>query len=156
MKIILRADGIIRSGPERLLIDDYIKRAKSTSRAVGFRDVFEEQINLRAVKALSEKTKILTRYNSSNEKLIILDERGLQPTSKQISKQFSHWRDNNIRKLILVIGGANGFDQSNVSNDIIRWAFGQQTWPHKMVRVMAAEQIYRAMSILSSTPYHRD
>ena len=124
--------------------------------AVGFLDVFEEQINLRAVKALSEKTKILTRYNSSNEKLIILDERGLQPTSKQISKQFSHWRDNNIRKLILVIGGANGFDQSNVSNDIIRWAFGQQTWPHKMVRVMAAEQIYRAMSILSSTPYHRD
>ena len=156
MKIILRADGIIRSGPERLLIDDYIKRAKSTSRAVGFLDVFEEQINLRAVKALSEKTKILTRYNSSNEKLIILDERGLQPTSKQISKQFSHWRDNNIRKLILVIGGANGFDQSYVSNDIIRWAFGQQTWPHKMVRVMAAEQIYRAMSILSSTPYHRD
>jgi len=156
VKIILRADGIIRSGPERLLIDDYIKRAKSTSRAVGFHDVFEEQINLRAVKALSEKTKILTRYNSSNEKLIILDERGLQPTSKQISKQFSHWRDNNIRKLILVIGGANGFDQSNVSNDIIRWAFGQQTWPHKMVRVMAAEQIYRAMSILSSTPYHRD
>ena len=145
MKIILRADGIIRSGPERLLIDDYIKRANSTSRSVGFLNVHEEQINL-----------ILLRYNSLNEKLIILDERGIQPTSKQISKQFSKWRDNNIKKLILVIGGADGFDQTNVPNEIIRWAFGRQTWPHKMVRAMAAEQIYRAISILSSTPYHRE
>ena len=156
MKIILRADGIIRSGPERLLIDDYIKRANSTSRSVGFLNVHEEQINLRAVKTITEKTKILLRFNSLNEKLIILDERGIQPTSKQISKQFSKWRDNNIKKLILVIGGADGFDQTNVPNEIIRWAFGRQTWPHKMVRAMAAEQIYRAISILSSTPYHRE
>ena len=156
MKIILRADGIIRSGPERLLIDDYIKRANSTSRSVGFLNIFEEQINLRAVKTITEKTKILLRYNSLNEKLIILDERGRQPTYKQISEKFSTWRDNNIKKLILVIGGADGFDQTNVPNDITRWAFGQQTWPHKMVRAMAAEQIYRAISILSSTPYHRD
>lgn len=156
MKIILRADGIIRSGPERLLIDDYIKRANSTSRSVGFLNVHEEQINLRAVKTITEKTKILLRFNSLNEKLIILDERGIQPTSKQISKQFSKWRDNNIKKLILVIGGADGFDQTNVPNEITRWAFGRQTWPHKMVRAMAAEQIYRAISILSSTPYHRE
>lgn len=81
MKIILRADGIIRSGPERLLIDDYIKRANSTSRSVGFLNVHEEQINLRAVKTITEKTKILLRFNSLNEKLIILDERGIQPTS---------------------------------------------------------------------------
>ena len=115
-----------------------------------------EQINLRAVKTITEKTKILLRYNSLNERLIILDERGRQPTSKQISAQFSKWRDNNIKKLILVIGGADGFDQTNVPNEITRWAFGQQTWPHKMVRAMAAEQIYRAISILSSTPYHRE
>ena len=156
MKIILRADGIIRSGPERLLIDDYIKRANSTSRSVGFLNVHEEQINLRAVKTITEKTKILLRFNSLNEKLIILDERGIQPTSKQISKQFSRWRDNNIKTLILVIGGADGFDQTNVPNEITRWSFGRQTWPHKMVRAMAAEQIYRAISILSSTPYHRE
>lgn len=156
MKIILRADGIIRSGPERLLIDDYIKRANSTSRSVGFLNVHEEQINLRAVKTITEKTKILLRFNSLNEKLIILDERGIQPTSKQISKQFSRWRDNNIKTLILVIAGADGFDQTNVPNEITRWALGRQTWPHKMVRAMAAEQIYRAISILSSTPYHRE
>ena len=156
MKIILRADGIIRSGPERLLIDDYIKRANSTSRSVGFLNVHEEQVNLRAVKTITEKTKILLRFNSLNEKLIILDERGIQPTSKQISKQFSRWRDNNIKTLILVIAGADGFDQTNVPNEITRWALGRQTWPHKMVRAMAAEQIYRAISILSSTPYHRE
>jgi 23S rRNA (pseudouridine1915-N3)-methyltransferase len=55
-----------------------------------------------------------------------------------------------------VIGGADGFEPSALPNGAIRWRFGVQTWPHKLVRVMIAEQVYRALSILSGSPYHRD
>ena len=156
MKIILRAGGIIRSGPEREMIDDYVQRAQGLARGTGFLSVDEQQVDLRSAKSRANETQTLLGDIPTGAKLIIFDERGKTPTSRQISTQFANWRDDGISQLTLVIGGADGFEPSAIPAGTTRWAFGPQTWPHKMVRMMAAEQIYRALSILARTPYHRD
>jgi len=156
VKIILRAGGVIRSGPEREMIDDYLQRAQGLSRGTGFLSVEEQQVDLRSAKSRESETQILLGGMPAGAKLVIFDERGKTPTSRQISKQIANWRDDGISQLTLVIGGADGFEPSAIPAGTTRWAFGPQTWPHKMVRLMAAEQIYRALSILGRTPYHRD
>jgi len=156
MKIILRAGGVIRSGPEREMIDDYIQRAQGLARGTGFLSVEEQQVDLRSAKTRTDETQSLLDDMPTGAKLVIFDERGKTPKSRQISTQFANWRDDGISQLVLVIGGADGFEPSAIPAGTMRWAFGPQTWPHKMVRVMAAEQIYRALSILARTPYHRD
>lgn len=160
MKLILRAGGILRSGPEKTLVDDYITRAQGLARGTGFRCVEEQGVELKGQYDRSaETTKLLSGINPSDE-LILLDERGKSPTSREIAQHFARLRDDGVGASYMVIGGADGFDPSIVKairpGQITKWSFGSQTWPHKMVRVMAAEQIYRALSILAKTPYHRD
>ena len=160
MKLILRAGGILRSGPEKTLVDDYITRAQGLARGTGFLSVEEQGVELKGqYDRAAETTKLLSAINSSDE-LILLDERGKSPTSREIAGHFSRLRDDGVAASYILIGGADGFEPSVVKalrrGRITKWSFGSQTWPHKMVRVMAAEQIYRALSILARTPYHRD
>lgn len=138
------------------MIDDYLQRAQGLSRGTGFLSVEEQQVDLRSAKSREAETQTLLGGMPAGAKLVIFDERGKTPTSRQISKQIANWRDDGISQLTLVIGGADGFEPSAIPAGTTRWAFGPQTWPHKMVRLMAAEQIYRALSILGRTPYHRD
>ena len=156
MKIILRAGGIIRSGAERTLIDDYLKRAQGLARGTGITSIEEQQVDLRRAKSRLIETQILLGDTPPNSQVVIFDERGKAPSSRSISGQIARWRDDGITQLVLVIGGADGFEPSAIPSNAIRWAFGPQTWPHKMVRMMAAEQIYRSLSILAHKPYHRD
>lgn len=138
------------------MIDDYIQRAQGMARGTGFLSVEEQQVDLRSAKSREIETQTLLGGLPAGAKLVIFDERGKTPTSRQISKQIANWRDDGISQTTLVIGGADGFEPSAIPAGTTRWAFGPQTWPHKMVRLMAAEQIYRALSILGRTPYHRD
>ena len=159
MKIILRAGGVMRSGPEREMVDDYITRASGLARATGFISITEESVDLRAAKTRHDETLKLLSTIPSQARIIILDERGKMPKSREIAKHFANWRDDGVAASYFLIGGADGFEPDTLKNaapNITRWALGPQTWPHKLVRVMAAEQIYRALSILAKTPYHRD
>ena len=160
MKLILRAGGILRSGPEKTLTDDYITRAKGLARGTGFLSVEEQGIDLKGqIDRAAETTKLLSNIKPSDE-LILLDERGKSPTSREIATHFATLKSDGVAAAYMVIGGADGFEPSTTTalrpGRITKWSFGAQTWPHKMVRVMAAEQIYRALSILAKTPYHRD
>ena len=65
-------------------------------------------------------------------------------------------RDGGVRRLVLIIGGADGLDASVLGAAQETLAFGPQTWPHAMARMMLAEQVYRAVTILAGSPYHRD
>lgn len=160
MKITLRAGGVLRSGPEKTLVDDYITRAQGLARGTGFLSVEEQGVELKGqYDRAAETEKLLSAIGPSDE-LILLDERGKSPTSREIAKHFARLRDDSVGTCYIVIGGADGFEPSVVKDfrpgRLTKWSFGSQTWPHKMVRVMAAEQIYRALSILAKTPYHRD
>ena len=156
MKIVLRCGGIIRNGPERDLIDDYLKRANGLTRACGFQAVFEDQIDLKKEKNRTDQTRRLLSEAPSSTLRIVLDERGKPVSSRDIARALSRYRDDGYSECQIVIGPADGFDPREIPPGTVKWAFGPQIWPHKLIRVMLAEQIYRALSILAATPYHRD
>lgn len=156
MKITVRAGGVIRSGPERDLCDDYLKRAGGLAKACGFLSITEQQIDLRRAKTRADETRLLLGNLPQTTKTVILDERGKQLTSRQMSRFIDDLRRAGQPELCIVIGGADGFEPSEIPPGTVKWALGPQTWPHKFVRVMITEQVYRALSILAGTPYHRD
>ena len=155
MKIVLRASGMMKSGPERDLVDDYISRAQHLGRGLGIPDISESAIDTRNAKSRSLETRaILSGYEGC--RLVILDERGKSLTSRQMAAQMTKWRDNAENTLVFAIGGSDGFEPADIPPGAVKWSFGSQVWPHKLVRVMIAEQIYRSLSIMAGTPYHRD
>lgn len=88
------------------------------------------------------------------EKVIVLDERGKTLTSPQFAGQLGNWRDQGVRQVAFVIGGAYGFtDEVRQRADLIM-SLSAMTFPHQLVRVLFAEQLYRASTILAGGPYH--
>ena len=84
-----------------------------------------------------------------------LDERGKLMSSPDFAKRLGDWRDTGRQDLALIIGGADGIDPTLRAEADFSISFGKMVWPHMLVRVMLAEQIYRAATILSGSPYHR-
>ena len=88
--------------------------------------------------------------------VIALDERGKTLDSRRFAGWIERQRDDGRREMALIIGGADGLDQSVRERADLLLSLGAMTWPHMMVRVMLMEQLYRAHTILSGHPYHRD
>lgn len=88
--------------------------------------------------------------------VVLLDEHGKDMTSRDFSALLTKWQDQGVSDLVFVIGGADGVtaDVKNRANFTL--GFGRLTWPHRLVRVMLLEQLYRAQQIKSGHPYHRD
>ncbi len=87
--------------------------------------------------------------------VVALDERGRDLASAELARRLEAWRDQGHRHAAFLIGGADGLDERARAAAALQLAFGRQTWPHRLVRVMLAEQLYRATSILAGHPYHR-
>ena len=88
--------------------------------------------------------------------VIACDEHGKVWTSRAFAGRVATLRDDGVRRLVLIIGGADGLDPDLLKSVDETLAFGPQTWPHALARVMLAEQVYRAVTILAGSPYHRD
>ena len=88
--------------------------------------------------------------------LIACDEHGVAMASRDFAARIATLRDQGVRRLVFVIGGADGLDTSVLAAAREKLAFGPQTWPHALARAMLAEQVYRAVTILAGSPYHRD
>jgi 23S rRNA (pseudouridine1915-N3)-methyltransferase len=86
--------------------------------------------------------------------LVAMDRGGETLDSPGFARRLEAWRTR--AGLAFVIGGAEGLDASVLARAGARLAFGQQTWPHLLARVMLAEQLWRAQAIASNHPYHRD
>lgn len=152
MRIRILCIGRMKEGAERALVDDYLARAQKAGKALGYRAV--EEVELHSSTKEDEGKRLLTRHGAGV--LVRLDERGESWTSLELSKRLAKWRDAGEDAVSFVIGGADG-----TSGDVAKAArhtmsFGVQTWPHRLVRVMIAEQIYRALSIEAGSPYHRE
>lgn len=88
------------------------------------------------------------------ERVVVLDERGTHLTSPQFAGRIGTWRDQGVRKVVFVIGGAYGMtDEVRQRADLVL-ALSAMTFPHQLVRVLFAEQLYRAAAILQGSPYH--
>ncbi|MEL6687344.1 MAG: 23S rRNA (pseudouridine(1915)-N(3))-methyltransferase RlmH [Pseudomonadota bacterium] len=156
MKLIIRAGGTMRSGPERELVDDYLQRAQQLSRNVGFLGVEEQSVDLSKCRSRSDETRKLIDGLPDQASLFVLDERGKALTSRKFASTLADQRNLGFSHLVFLIGGADGFEPNDLPAGARKISFGVQTWPHKLVRVMLAEQIYRGLGILAGTPYHRD
>jgi len=86
--------------------------------------------------------------------LILLDSRGKQLSSEEIAALIGHHRDRDTQTLVLAIGPADGWTDTARNRAALVLSFGAITLPHKLVRVVLAEQIYRATTILAGHPYH--
>ena len=106
-------------------------------------------------KKRDEEALKLINATPKNGKLILLDEKGENLSSNDLAKIILKWRDNNITNINFAIGGAfgNGEKIKKTADKVI--AFGQLTWPHQMVKMMIAEQIYRIETIIQGHPYHK-
>ncbi|MBK8011515.1 MAG: 23S rRNA (pseudouridine(1915)-N(3))-methyltransferase RlmH [Deltaproteobacteria bacterium] len=95
--------------------------------------------------------KVLTR----DERVVALDERGRQMTSESLASTLGTWRDDGVSIVSFVIGGPNGLDPAFVESAFLVWSLSKLTLPHRLARVVVAEQIYRAWTILRKEPYHK-
>lgn len=89
-------------------------------------------------------------------KIVALDETGTTMTSLNFARLLETWRDAGVREARFVIGAADGLSDAERSEADLLWSFGAMTWPHLLVRAMLAEQLYRATTIISGHPYHRE
>ena len=86
--------------------------------------------------------------------VIILDEKGKQPTSKQFADDIQNYMNQSVKNLVFVIGGPYGFDESVYNRGNKKMSLSNMTFTHQMVRLFLTEQIYRAQEISSGGKYH--
>lgn len=136
------------------MVDDYITRARHTGRALGIRDVTVSAHEAKTSNAQLE-TDILLNAIPTGAHVWVLDERGKALPTPRWAQNIDALKANGCSDMCFLIGGADGHtDQLRKRADKLI-SFGPNVWPHKLVRVMVAEQIYRALSILAGHPYHR-
>jgi 23S rRNA (pseudouridine1915-N3)-methyltransferase len=159
LRLLLIGVGRLKAGPERELFERYFKRLVDLARTSGVSGVdlreIEEGRARRPEDRQAEESRLILAALPKGARLALLDERGAALSSAQWASEIGKARDNSTPAYALVIGGPDGLDSSLRGQAQSVLSFGAMTWPHQLVRVMAAEQLYRALSILSGHPYHR-
>ena len=155
MQISICAVGRLRSSPEKHLIDNYKARFDKLGRGLSLGPLSLVEVEDKKNAGMATEALLLQRSLPRDCHLTALDERGEQMTSPEFAKFIATLRDQGIKDLSFVIGGADGLDPSLKSQSSSKLSFGKMVWPHLMARTMLCEQIYRAGTILAGTPYHR-
>jgi len=159
MRIAILAAGLARGTPQNALVEEYLTRARGIGRQLGFHAFAVEEVSLSKLREaparIAEEGAKLAARIPSGAHVIALDARGKGMTSEAFAEMLGAMRDAGARDLVFLIGGPDGLDSGPAVKPGRRLAFGPQTWPHLLVRVMLAEQIYRALTILGNHPYHR-
>lgn len=115
----------------------------------------EEKRKLDAPALMLREAELLLGAAAKGATIVALDERGKTESSEAFAKRLGNWRDTGVADIAFVIGGANGLAPEIREKAAHIMAFGAMTWPHMFARAMLAEQLYRAITILSGHPYHR-
>ena len=159
MRISIIAVGKMKAGPERELVARYLTRAKTTGKNLGLQDfniieLSESRASSPNARKAQEAVAILSAL-PKDASVIALDETGISQTSQKFTTSLRNLNDQATKNLCFIIGGADG-----LANDVRKRAktclsFSPLTWPHQIVRIMLAEQLYRATTILTGHPYHR-
>lgn len=156
MRLHLCAVGRLRSGPERALIDDYLKRLDRSGRPLGLGPCAEHEVEDRKGGGMEAEAALLARACPAGAVRVVLDERGSLLSSPDFANRLARWRDDGVQDAAFLIGGADGLAPALRAEADLALSFGAMVWPHALVRVMLAEQLYRAATILAGSPYHRD
>jgi 23S rRNA (pseudouridine1915-N3)-methyltransferase len=154
LKIAIVAIGKLGRSPEADLVRLYAERATAAGRALGLGPVEVIEVEGRKPGKGSEAEALSAHLAES--RIIACDERGRARSSRDFAAEIGRLRDDGVRRLVFLIGGADGLDPDLRARAQDTLAFGPQTWPHALARVMLAEQVYRSVTLLAGGPYHRD
>ncbi len=159
MRIGILAVGKLKAGPEKDLAARYLDRLAKAGPAIGIE--LGRIVELSESRAASsdqrkrEEAVMLAGAAPDGAIVITLDERGKALGSEELATMIGDWRDNGQRDIVFVIGGADGLEPEFRSRANLTLNLGRLTWPHQLVRILIAEQLYRTVTILSGHPYHR-
>lgn len=151
MKLSLLAIGKAR-GVEAEWCAEYLKRLGSD---VVVRE-FAASKSLPPAETQRAEAQLLLKALPPKAFVVLLDERGKDMTSRDFAAKLSTWQEQGHADLAFLIGGADGVTDEIRAKANFTLGFGRLTWPHRLVRVMVLEQIYRARQIIAGHPYHRD
>jgi len=155
MKITIAAVGRMKPGPEHSLLGDYLMRAGQAGRPLALGPFTVTEIDERKARERAAQSARLIEAIPPGAIAIALDERGKALSSTDFAKMLADLRDQGSGEVAFLIGGADGHDKALRERADRLLAFGPMVWPHMLARVMLAEQLYRAVSILAGGPYHR-
>ncbi|MBO3758166.1 23S rRNA (pseudouridine(1915)-N(3))-methyltransferase RlmH [Ciceribacter sp. L1K22] len=159
MRIGILAVGKLKAGPEKELAARYFDRFAKAGPAIGLE--LGRLMELPESRASAsdgrkrEEAALLEKAAPEGAVLVALDERGKAWNSQELSTYIGNIRDQGQRDLVFVIGGADGLDPDLRQRAGLILNLGRLTWPHQLVRILIAEQLYRCVTILSGHPYHR-
>lgn len=153
MRLTILAVGQMRGSPEAALFDTYAERIPAAGRRLGLSGP-----ELIEIKEHGDAQAKLTAALAArkNPFIIALDEGGVDCSSRQLAQKIAHWRDDGHSELVFLLGPADGLGDPLKKTAHMSLSLGKMTWPHLLARAMLAEQLWRAVSILSGHPYHRD
>ncbi len=158
MKITVLAVGRMKSGPEKELAGRYLDRFAKVAPTVGLSFGGLTELAEGRGRAADERRReegAQLAPLAADRALVLLDEGGRNLSSEELASLVGRWRDGGRREVVFAIGGPDGHDPAFAAAAEVKLAFGAATWPHQIVRVMLAEQLYRVATILSGHPYHR-
>lgn len=150
MRIAILSIGKFENSPHKMVFENYLKRLKWK--------VELKELETKNSKRISKKDEgdLILKSIKPNSKLIVCDENGRQFKSRDFAKLISDFALRGNSDLTFVIGGADGLCDELLKKAALSISFGLATFPHLMVRSILVEQLYRAQSIISGHPYHRD
>lgn len=112
--------------------------------------------NQAAAELSAQEGEHILQQLQTGDYLILLDERGKQYRSIAFAQHLQHLLNGSSRRLVFLVGGANGFSPAVYQRANEHWSLSKMTFSHQMIRLFALEQIYRGMSILNNEPYHNE
>ena len=158
MKLLIAAIGRLKTGPEKEMAADYESRIVVTGRGAGvtglkIRDWAESRGDT-ADKRKIEEAELLLPFCAEG-KTVVLDERGKALSSAAFADWIQRALDAGAKQVTFLIGGPDGHGDAVRGKADLVLSFGPATFPHRLIRVMLLEQIYRSLTILTKHPYHR-
>ncbi len=160
MQLIVGCIGRLKGGPEAEIASRYEKRIAQSGRQLGLTG--PKIIELPEGRSAESAQRKLDEANRLKQKLpartvlVAFDERGKPMTSRDFSRIVQECAGKGVSDLAFLIGGADGLDPDFRGEADHILSFGRLTIPHQLVRILVMEQIYRATTILTNHPYHRD
>lgn len=160
MKIIILCIGRLKEDAERKIFGRYLERLSQIGGQHGLGPAVLTELPESRARITHERkageAEALGKRVPAGSQIFTLDERGRTCSSVEFSEKLRAARDDGFKNLCFVIGGPDGLDPDFVRKADAAISFGRMTLPHGLVRVVLAEQLYRAATILAGHPYHRE
>jgi 23S rRNA (pseudouridine1915-N3)-methyltransferase len=146
MRLVIIAVGKMKDRAEKALYERY-------AQGIALKEV-EERKKLPVAELKRVEAQLIRNAMPKSALMVALDRRGRPLTSEELAERLARWQREG-KGVAFVVGGAEGLDETLRDSADFVLSLGAATWPHMLVRIMLAEQLYRAQAILAGHPYHR-